>query len=397
MNHNPLSPNTPDRTEGLEITSKLEPALEAAGVQQAVTVASTQPLNYDKPRVLQYIRELVENFSNKRIQGEAVGVGATAIQGTTLTAAGVVAGVTASGVTVAGAALAFPLTAAIAAVAVITGLILRQTALNEELRVNLIMIKGEVERIYNIYKVIEDIAIEKKLAINTDMVRKFTIILSNNILIVAGPETFEMIRTMSLGNGEAFFQSEKFGPLPALNKSQIITQRKKWWTISFFKRTIVPMEVLRTIVRDITILTVFFTILQSEFDLLSREKEEKDRIALFDAIFSDSGIQFQPDTVKAFQNYSGSNQWMNGVAFKTFKAQLPKNNLNIAINDSEQGIKNHGTDPTLPSALSVNTMKPSPPSSNPASPPRSPTGGKRTRRRTHMKKRQSKRKTRSRK
>jgi hypothetical protein len=395
MNSNPLSPNTPGRTEGLEIISNLDTALKAAGVPQTVTPASTEPLKYNKPQVLAYVKELVQNFSDMRIRGEAVGVGATAIQGTTLTAAGVVAGVTASGVTVAGAALAFPLTAAIAAVAVITGLILRQTALNEELRVNLIMIKGEVERIYNIYKVIEEIAIEKKLPINTDLVRKFTIILSNNILIVAGPETFEMIKTMSLGNGDALFQSESFGPLKTFNKSQINTQRKTWWKFNFFKRTIVPMEVLRTIVRDITILTVFFTILQSEFDLLSREKEEIDRTALFRAIASDSGIKFQPNTVQAFENYYKSNNWINSEVFKRFKDQLPKNNLNIAINDSQVGMITHGTDPSPP---------PSNPTSSAVTPNGTPraftgvqtgsTGGKRTMRRKHMKMRQSKQKTR---
>jgi len=374
--------------EELPVKASLDPALEAAGVSQAVTTVSTKSPTYDKPQVLGYIKELVQNFSDMRIRGEAVGVGATAIQGTTLTAAGVVAGVTAGGVTVAGAALAFPLTAAIAAVAVITGLILRQTALNEELRVNLIMIKGEVERIYNIYKVIEEIAIEKKLPINTELVRKFTIILSNNILIVAGPDTFEMIKTLSLGNGDALFQSESFGQLKAFNKSQINAQRKTWWKFSFFKRTIVPMEVLRTIVRDITILTVFFTILQSEFDLLSREKEEIDRTALFKAIASDSGIKFQPNTVQAFEQYYKSNNWMNSDAFRRFKTQLPVNNLNIAINDAKVGKDIHG-----PAAPFVNPLSEG--SNSPRSNTSNPKGGKRTMRRTHMKKRQSKQKTRS--
>jgi len=328
----------------LPIESKLDPVLENAGVKQELV----EPLKYDRPAVISYIKSLVANFSDMRLKGEAVGVGASALQGTYLTAAGVVAGVTAGGVTVAGASLAFPLTAAIAAVALITGVILRQTALNEELRVNLIMIKGEVERMYNIYKVIEEIAIEKKLPINTEMVRKFTIILSNNILLVAGPETFEMIKAMSLGNGEAFFQKESAMGLTTMNRGQINTQRKTWWKFNFFKRTIVPMEVLRTIVRDITILTVFFTILQSEFDLLSREKEENDRTRLFTAIATDSGIRFQPKTIEAFNNYFQSNTWINSGAFKVFKSQLPKNNLNIAINDSVEGIQRRGSEASNP-------------------------------------------------
>lgn len=369
----------PDLPENSELDLKLKDA----GVQQ--TPGDSSPPKYNKPEVIAYIKSLVLSFSSLRQTGEGVGVGASVLQGTTVTAAGIVAGVTAGGVTVAGAALAFPLTAAIGAVAVLAGIILRQTALNEELRANLIMIKGEVERLYNIYKVIEEIAIEKKLPINTDMVRKFTIILSNNILLVAGPETFKMIETMSLGNGDAFFQSESALGLTTLNTGQINKQRKSWWNFSFLKRTIVPMEVLRTLVRDITILTVFFTILQSEFDLLSREKEEQDRTALFKAIGTDSGIKFQPNTVQAFENYYKSNNWINSEVYKRFKSQLPKNNLNIAINDSTEGIKEHGTIPDG--------------ASNPGTPttPKTSTGGRRTGRRTTVKKRQSKRKTRSRK
>lgn len=363
----------------------LDPKLEKAGVKQIN--GDSSPPNYNKEDVLNHIRNLVISFSSLRQNGEAVGVGASVLQGTTVTAAGIVAGVTAGGVTVAGAALAFPLTAAIGAIAVIAGIILRQKALNEELRVNLIMIKGEVERLYNIYKVIEEIAKEKDLPINTEMVGKFTIILSNNILLVAGPETFEMIKKMSEENGDAFFQPESALGLKTLNKGQIKTHRESWWNfgVGLFKRTIVPMEVLRTLVRDITILTVFFTILQSEFDLLSREKEEQDRTALFKAIGTDSGIKFQPNTVKAFENYYKSNNWINSEVYKRFKAQLPKNNLNIAINNSTEGMKNHGT---IPDDVS-----------NPGTPttPKTSTGGRRTGRRNTLKTRQSKRKTRSRK
>jgi hypothetical protein len=369
----------PDLPENSELDLKLKDA----GVQQIVGDSSAP--NYERAEVLKYIKNLVISFSSLRQTGEGVGVGASVLQGTTVTAAGIVAGVTAGGVTVAGAALAFPLTAAIGAIAVIAGIILRQTALNQELRANLIMIKGEVERLYNIYKVIEEIAIEKKLPINTDMVRKFTIILSNNILLVAGPETFEMIKAMSLGNGDAFFQSESALGLKTLNTGQINKQRKSFWNFSFFKRTVIPMEVLRTIVRDITILTVFFTILQSEFDLLSREKEEQDRTALFKAIGTDSGIKFQPNTVQAFENYYKSNNWINSEVYKRFKAQLPKNNLNIATNEATEGIKEHGT-------LPEDTSNPGTPTT-----PKNTKGGRRAGRRNTLKKRQSKRKTRSRK
>jgi hypothetical protein len=378
--------------------SPLDSALATAGVTQPPIAKNTfgqvDSVTYDKPTVLAHIRKLVDNFSRMRMRGEGVGVAATVVQGTTLTAAGIVAGVTAGGTVVAGAAMAFPLTAAIAAIAVITGVILRQKAINDELRVNLIMIKGEVERLYNIYKVIEEIAKEKKLPINTDMVRKFTIILSNNILLVAGPDTFEMIKTMSLGNGEAFFQEEKMGTLSTFTTQNIKNQRKaessSWFKFSFLKRTIIPGEVLRTIVRDITILTVFFTILQSEFDLLSREKEEKDRVQLFSAIATDSGIKFQPNTVKAFEQYFKSNKWINSDVFKRFKSQLPANNLNIAINDASEGAASSGSNASNPfkPVTSANIHNNS---SNPSTP--SPqNGSSRTMRRRKLgKKRQSRR------
>ena len=178
-----------------------KPDVGLAGKIPESAQVTPEPPKMNKKEVIASIRETVASFTKLREAGEGVGVGATMVQGTILTSGGIVAGVTAGGTVVAGAALAFPLTAAIAAVGVIVGVILRQTALNQELRVNLIMIKGEVERIYNIYKVMEEIAKEKQLPINTDMVKKFTIILTNNILLAAGPDTFEKIKVMSLGEG----------------------------------------------------------------------------------------------------------------------------------------------------------------------------------------------------
>ena len=45
----------------LPIESKLDPVLENAGVKQE----SVEPLKYDRPAVISYIKSLVANFSDK--------------------------------------------------------------------------------------------------------------------------------------------------------------------------------------------------------------------------------------------------------------------------------------------------------------------------------------------
>ena len=133
--------------------------------------------------------------------------------------------------------------------------------------------------------------------------------------------------------------------------------RKGWWQrgFTFLKRTIIPMEVLRTLVRDITILTVFFTILQSEFDLLSREKEERQRIELFNALGSDSNLRLQPKTIEAFNNYLKPSEWINGDVYNTFKRQLPANSINIAINNASEGLQTQGAASEDPTQILVST------------------------------------------
>jgi hypothetical protein len=169
----------------------------------------------EKKEVVTKLTTLVNSFTEKRKQGEALGFIAPIGTATATVTTGTIATLASMGaVSIAAAGpFAIPITVGLVAIGAIVGFYLRQKALNEELQGNLIAIKGEVERLYFIYKVIEQIAKEKNLNINTAMVRKFTILLTNNILVVAGPEVFALLKKAVNEDPHVLFTPETMGPL----------------------------------------------------------------------------------------------------------------------------------------------------------------------------------------
>lgn len=308
-----------------------------------------------------YILELLKSFPALRQKGEGVMLVSQMGAGLITTASGITTGVGAlAGATaITGAALAFPVTASLAALGLITGIILRQVALNQELRGNLIMIKGEAERLYNIYKVIEVIAREKNLNLNTVAVQKFTTTLTYNILLAAGPETFNVIVERTLGNGtdaQALYKANSAnvttgqGIVKVAGGVQSAVNQKKssWghWVYRIGTNAIIPVEVLRTIVRDITILTVFFTILQSEFDLLSREYDFNLKKNLFEGLRNDlTGANLLSEQTLSALNLYMKDDWTTSPDYMTFKTQLPKTNLVAATAAAAVGATTQGTAP----------------------------------------------------
>jgi len=309
-----------------------------------------------------YILELLKSFPALRQKGEGVMLASQMGAGLITTASGITTGVGAlAGATaITGAALAFPVTASLAALGLITGIILRQVALNQELRGNLIMIKGEAERLYNIYKVIEVIAREKNLNLNTVAVQKFTTTLTYNILLAAGPETFNVIVERTLGNGtdaQALYKANSANVTTGQGivkvaggtvQSAVNQKKSSWghWVYRIGTNAIIPVEVLRTIVRDITILTVFFTILQSEFDLLSREYDFNLKKNLFEGLRNDlTGANLLSEQTLSALNLYMKDDWTTSPEYTVFKSQLPKTNLVAATAAAAVGATTQGTAP----------------------------------------------------
>lgn len=294
----------------------------------------------EKKEVVSKMTALVNSFSDKRKEGEALGfiapVGTAAVTVTT----GSIATLATMGAVVATGPFAIPITVGLVAIGAIVGFYLRQKALNEELQGNLIAIKGEVERFYFIYKVIEQIAKEKNLNLNTALVRKFTILLTNNILTVAGPEVFALLKKAVNENPYALFTPDQMGPLKSLNSLNALTKKRedrptllsRLFTPSV-QRLVIPAELLRIIIRDVTILSIFFTIMQSEFDLLLREYDAKQKKKLLDVLLADSSLS---GPVKdAFGKYFKEDTWLDSDEYFRFKCNLPFNNLDL-LHDSDK-------------------------------------------------------------
>jgi hypothetical protein len=121
----------------------------------------------EKAQIVATMKKLTESFTPDRKFGEGLGVvggvAASSISATT----GSIATLATAGVVASTGPFAIPITVGLIAIGAIAGFYYRQKALNTELQGNLIAIKGEVERLYFIYKVIERIAKEKNLNINT--------------------------------------------------------------------------------------------------------------------------------------------------------------------------------------------------------------------------------------
>jgi hypothetical protein len=289
----------------------------------------------EKKEVVTKMTALVNSFTDKRKQGDALGfiapVATTAISATT----GTIATLATMGAVVATGPFAIPVTVGLIAIGAIVGFYLRQKGINEELQGNLIAIKGEVERFYFIYKVIEQIAKEKNLNLNTGMVRKFTILLTNNILVVAGPEVFALLKKAVNENPYALFTPEQFGPMKSVESLDALAKKREDTPTLFSKiftpsvqRILIPGELLRIIIRDVTILSIFFTIMQSEFDLLVREYDAVQKKKLLDALLADSSLS--APVKEAFGVFLKEDSWLDSDEYFRFKCNLPFNNLDLA-------------------------------------------------------------------
>lgn len=220
-----------------------------------------------------YMAEQQKKLSSLREKGEGVMMATTAASGVLTGTTVGVAAATAAGVT--GVAVSFPPVAAgLLALSMLVGTVIRHVGINTELGVNFIAIQHEVDRIYNIYRVIEEIAKENRLPLQVSFIQRYTRLITENILLLAGPNAIEEI--------ESKYKTVNTTTELAKLREELLTERKsqqRGWRgwLRFGKRVVIPGEMLRIIIRDVTILTVFFSILQSEFDLLMRAHGDPNR------------------------------------------------------------------------------------------------------------------------
>ena len=307
----------------------------------------------EQKEVVATMKRLTESFTPNRKLGEGLGFIAPVATSSVSVTTGSIATLASAGAAVAATGpFAIPITVGLIAIGAICGFYYRQKALNSELQGNLIAIKGETERLYFIYKVMEKIAKEKNLNINTFLVQKFTILLTNNILTIAGPEVFALLKKTILENPASLFTPETLekkitkpdGSVAVLkldetkSMEQIKKDRSAWSIFSpspAIQRLVIPGELLRIIIRDVTILSIFFTILQSEFDLLVREYDAVQKKELLSVLSADASLS-QP-VKDAFQKYLKTDSWLESDEYIRFKCNLPFNNLDV-VQTAEQAI-----------------------------------------------------------
>jgi hypothetical protein len=184
---------------------------------------------------------------------------------------GQVAQATVAGLGIAAATGTVVVGAPIAASALLISLfavqILRTYGTNRELQANFIAIADETKRMYYIIKVVEEFSIAygitpKELKLG-DVNRWMGVVL-NRIIKMAGPDAYDAImKNLKLDEKN----------ITDLNKSTAKRSSTLGQWRRLFRRTTQPAEQLRLIVRDVTILSIFFQIFMSEFQIVLMAKQ----------------------------------------------------------------------------------------------------------------------------
>ena len=192
---------------------------------------------------------------------------------------------------------------------------------------------------------------------------------------------FALLKKAVNENPYALFTPEQVGPLGSFTSLDAVGEARNPQKIpnTFYKRVkaavftpsvqrlVIPAELLRIIIRDVTILSIFFTIMQSEFDLLVREYDAKQKKKLLDVILADPSLS---GPVKdAFGTYFKEDAWLDSDEYCRFKCNLPFNNLDLVqtVNRELTGGLQLPAPAPLPSVEEVYESNTSAAPSNPAS------------------------------
>jgi len=158
-----------------------------------------------------------------------------------------------------------PLAPAFLGLGILLTVVLRQKGLNQELRANLIAIQLEADSFFMITSVVEEIAKENGIDLNTRTVKFWITKLTNFVTLLAGPDTMKLVT-----DERKKLQGTIKGVPAALNSSKASGST---WT-SFLNRMLSPGEYLRILIREVIITHIFFSIMMGEFDLFMRAKGE---------------------------------------------------------------------------------------------------------------------------
>lgn len=188
------------------------------------------------------VAALSEQASNIREDATAVaGLNIFAAAGVASTAAAAAAGATVVGL---------PVAVGLLALSMAISNVMTLVAQNEEFTANLSIIHHEVDRFQKIAKVLQVIAKEHGFELNSGSVNFFVNKLTEYIIYMATPDVIKVINQykQSVEDNVVFKET---GWLESLERRR--------------RRMLAPGECLRQLVRDITILTVFMTIMIGEF------------------------------------------------------------------------------------------------------------------------------------
>ncbi len=223
--------------------------------------------------------EARQHINAAQTVGQTLGLGTSAF-------AGIAAGMALAGKgALLGAAAGFPpLLAALMGTYLACLFVARQRNINRELMANLYIIKVEIERMKRVYAVIEQIAKERGIDLNTVALRGIVNGLGKKIMLFAGKDTKAAITNIESflkeGNTEAAAKlvddAEK-----VLNDTMARNTTKGGFrsfiqdgTFASWKaRWLSPTETLRIIIRDVTIANIWFSIMIAEYNVFKEYME----------------------------------------------------------------------------------------------------------------------------
>jgi hypothetical protein len=170
-----------------------------------------------------------------------------------------------------------PLAPAFLGLTVLLAVALRQRGMNLELRANLTAIQLEADSMFMITSVVEEIAKENGIDLNTKTVRTWLSKLTKYVALIAGPTAMALIKK-ERGALQKLITNPETIPddLSSAAKERSWGQYLISWG-SFVNRVMAPGEYLRILVREVVILHIFFSIMMSEFDLFMRAKGDTAR------------------------------------------------------------------------------------------------------------------------
>lgn len=159
---------------------------------------------------------------------------------------------------------AIPFSAALLGLSILIQKVAAQVGINIELQANLMIIQHEVDRFYKIAKTMETIAKEQGFELNTGSVKAFVGKLTSFIAMLANDDVVRGVKAYRQTSTQNPLQTSTnvFPGFTSVDYSQV-----KGTIKGRMNRTFAASEYLRQLVRDITILTVFMTILLGEFQL----------------------------------------------------------------------------------------------------------------------------------